>query len=238
MSQLIYFLTLGRRKFISLEDIAIKKFISLLVTLTIILNLFAVSAAAATRPSFGAVRQLRGSLNEYKINKTSMSVLRPKVQLEKTPYSKDIDILVSDRVRKRIDKKLLGLEKEIIMLAQLIYTEAGGIKLGLHHQAAVVWCVLNRVDSTGGVSSISAVIKYPNAFAWYSTTKVEPRFYELAKDVVARWLLEHEGYTDVGRVLPREYMYFHGADGVNKFKIKNNSKNYWDWSLGSPYSNC
>ena len=195
------------------------------------------NVSSVTKPSLGAPLTQRGSLGTSDISKISFSTSRPKLQLEKTFYSDEIQVLVSDRVRKRIDDKLEGFEKEIIMLAQLIYTEAGGIKLGLHHQAAVVWCVLNRVDSTGGVSSISSVIRYPGAFAWYSHTKVEKRFVDLAEDVVARWLLEQEGYTDVGRVLPKEYIYFHGAGGVNKFKTQNNSKTYWDWSLESPYKN-
>ena len=232
-----------------MEDLVIKRFVSLLVAILVVLNLFTTYTAAATKfyevgsvdfsnvvkPSLGTSPSQRGSLGASDISKISFIASRPKLQLEKTFYSDEIQVLVSDRVRKRIDDKLESLEKEIIMLAQLIYTETGGIKLGLHHQAAVVWCVLNRVDSTGGVSGISSVIRYPGAFAWYSHTKVEKRFVDLAEDVVARWLLEQEGYTDVGRVLPKEYIYFHGAGGVNKFKTQNNSKTYWDWSLESPY---
>jgi len=54
---------------------------------------------------------------------------------------------------------------------------------------------------------------------------------ELAIDVLTRWLNGGEG-----RVLPEEYVFFHG-DGVhNHFRIeyKHNGQ-YWDWSLDSPY---
>jgi spore germination cell wall hydrolase CwlJ-like protein len=37
---------------------------------------------------------------------------------------------------------------DVVMLAKLIYGEARGIK-SITEQAAVVWCVLNRVDSSG-----------------------------------------------------------------------------------------
>ena len=50
------------------------------------------------------------------------------------------------------------------------------------------------------------------------------------------YALEKEGYTEVGRVLPSEWLFFHGAGGVNKFKKENKSTIYWDWSLGTPYT--
>ena len=140
-----------------------------------------------------------------------------------------------DEIRNRIDEKLLNFDEEIKMLAQVVYNEARGVK-GTHHKAAVMWCVLNRVDSeTEFHNSIKEVVTHPNAFAWYSSTRVQKEFVELAKDVVTRWLLEKEGIEEVGRVLPVDYYFFHGANGYNHFRKTYTSKEYWDWSLESPY---
>lgn len=43
---------------------------------------------------------------------------------------------------------------------------------------------------------------------------------ELAQDVLARWALEHEGWQDVGRVLPREYLWFSGDGVINTFRTE------------------
>ena len=96
-----------------------------------------------------------------------MITTRPELQEEKTYYSDTIQVLVTERIRNRIDEKLLDFEKEIKMLAQVVYNEARGINPTMH-KAAVVWCVLNRVDSSRFDDTISEVIKYPKAFAWVS----------------------------------------------------------------------
>ena len=45
-----------------------------------------------------------------------------------------------------------------------------------------------------------------------------------------------EGYTEVGRVLPREYCYMACHKGHNRFRDKYKGKcKYWDWSISSPY---
>ena len=169
------------------------------------------------------------------INKNSTIITEPELQEQETYYSDAIQVLVTDEIRNRIDEKLLNFDKEIKMLAQVVYNEARGVK-GTHHKAAVMWCVLNRVDSEKGFdNSIAEVLSFPNAFAWWSNTPVENQFVVLAEDVLTRWLLEKEGFDDVGRVLPSDYYFFHGANGYNHFRKNYSSKEYWDWSLESPY---
>jgi hypothetical protein len=192
-------------------------------------------SVVSLKPTIGSPVQPKGNLNDKGITKNSMITTTPELQEEKTYYSDTIQVLVTERIRKRIDSKLLDFEKEIKMLAQVVYNEARGIK-GTHHKAGPIWCVLNRVDDEHFSETISEVITYPHAFAWYANTKVEQEFVDLATDVVTRWLLEKEGCTEVGRVLPQDYLFFHGADGVNKFKKTVNAKVYWDWTLGSPYT--
>ena len=232
-----------------MEVLVIKKFLTLLVIFILIFSTLVVPAKAgkdlgstkevelstSLKPTIGSPVQPKGNLNEKGISKNSMITTKPELQEEKTYYSDTIQVLVTERIRNRIDEKLLDFDKEIKMLAQVVYNEARGINSTMH-KAAVVWCVLNRVDSSRFDDTISEVIKYPGAFAWSSNTKIEEQFIDLATDVVTRWLLEKEGYTEVGRVLPSEWLFFHGADGVNKFKKENKSTIYWDWSLGTPYT--
>ena len=57
----------------------------------------------------------------------------------------------------------------------------------------------------------------------------------LVEDVLARWMAEKECVGSVGRVLPKEYLYFTG-DGVhNYFTTEWQGGQTWDWSLESPY---
>lgn len=153
-----------------------------------------------------------------------------------TYYSDNIKIKVSDDVKNRINSQLAELQDEAIMLAKLIYKEARGIN-STAHKAAVVWCVLNRFDTGEYGESIKAVITSKHQFAWNPNTKVEDEFLELSNDILIRWLLEKEGFSNVGRVLPNDYLFFAGRNGLNYFRKNYHDKEYWDWSLQSPYEN-
>lgn len=126
-------------------------------------------------------------------------------------------------------------EDDAADLAKVLLRECGGIS-SKTEQACVAWCVLNRVDEYG--SSIYDVLREPNQFAFSDTTEVRDDLYELAKDVLWRWNDEKNGITDSGRVLPQEYIYFHG-DGVHNYFRNAFSGDYdtWDYSLESPYEN-
>lgn len=126
-------------------------------------------------------------------------------------------------------------EDDATDLAKVLLRECGGIP-SKTEQACVAWCVLNRVDEYG--SSIYDVLREPNQFAFNDTTEVRDDLYELAKDVLWRWNDEKNGVTDSGRVLPHEYIYFHG-DGVHNYFRNAFSGDYdtWDYSLESPYEN-
>lgn len=126
--------------------------------------------------------------------------------------------------------------EELEMLAKVVYREARGIE-DQAQQAAVIWCILNRVDthSSEWGDTIESVITYPNAFAWIPNTPVETRFLLLAADVCERWNLEKAGATQVGRTLPSTYLFFTGDGRVNNFTEEWKGTEYWDWSLPSPY---
>lgn len=153
-----------------------------------------------------------------------------------TYYSDKIKIKVSNEIKNKINNQLAELQDEAVMLAKLIYKEARGIN-STAHKAAVVWCVLNRFDTGEYGESIKAVITSKHQFAWDPNTKVEDEFLELSNDVLIRWLLEKEGFSNIGRVLPNDYLFFAGRNGLNYFRKNYHSKEYWDWSLQSPYEN-
>ena len=117
-------------------------------------------------------------------------------------------------------------------IARTLYGEARGCSET--EQAAVVWCILNRADAWG--MDIVEVITAPGQFAGYrASNPVWPELYDLAQDVLARWRRERNGETDVGRVLPREYMWFSGNGVTNIFRDAYRGGDVWDWSLESPY---
>lgn len=123
-------------------------------------------------------------------------------------------------------------EAEVEMLAKLVWGEARGCSVT--EQAAVIWTVLNRVDSEDPVfpDTIQEVVTQPWQFIGYDPNHpLEQDKVELARDVLTRWLTGGEG-----RVLPKEYVFFHG-DGIhNHFRMEfEHNGQYWDWSLDSPY---
>lgn len=121
-------------------------------------------------------------------------------------------------------------------IAKTVYGEARG--LPVTDQAAVIWCILNRTDQreTQTPEDIIKVITAKGQFHGYKKKNpVKDEHYELALDVIQRWIYEKAGASDVGRVLPREYTFFAAKNGRNRFRDAYRSRNYWDWSLPSPY---
>lgn len=127
-------------------------------------------------------------------------------------------------------------EEEVVMMAKLLYRECGGIPSDTE-KACVAWCVCNRVDSDEfDGDTITYVMTAPNQFAYVSDTPVRDDLYDLALDVLSRWNAERNGEVSVGRVLPKDYTYFHGDGTHNHFRnaYKGNYST-WDYSLPSPY---
>jgi hypothetical protein len=131
-------------------------------------------------------------------------------------------------------EQLEEYDKELDMLARLVYAEARGVD-SKAEQAAVIWCALNRADAGYASGTISSVVRARSQFAYSSRLPVKEVFRSLAEDVVIRWLLEKRGVAYVGRVLPSNYLYFAGRNGHNWFRKTYRSSNYWDWSLPDPY---
>ena len=125
-------------------------------------------------------------------------------------------------------------DKEIDYIAKTVWGEARG--LSKTQQAGVVWTILNRFDDGRFGKEIIRVITAPSQFAGYkSSHPVDPEIRNLVVDVLDRYSQEKVGIENVGRVLPKDYLYFRGNGKTNLFSEKLNSNNTWDWSLESPY---
>ncbi len=128
-------------------------------------------------------------------------------------------------------------KSDVEMLAKLIWGEARGVP-SVEQKAAVVWCVLNRVDSPLYPDSIEAVVTQKYQFSGYKESyPLTDECMEIAEDVLVRWYQEKAGAIEVGRVLPKEYLYFVGDGVLNYFSKEWKSQDYYDWSLPSPYQN-
>lgn len=150
-------------------------------------------------------------------------------------------------------------EKIPLMMAKTTTAEIGALD-DMHafstaraEQAAVNWCVLNRVShdyprlfSNGTPAEMAEAIwrttKSPNQFAYSYYTATYDGHEALAEDVIIRWVLEGYGLLeDVGRTLPANYRFFHAAgDGWhNRFRTTfdgGSNCEYWYWALPDPYA--
>lgn len=111
------------------------------------------------------------------------------------------------------------------------------VVVGCGFAAAVVWCVLNRVDAEGWPDTVAEVVTQPHQFAGYSPDyPATEEFKAIAADVLIRWEREKREGGEVGRVLPAEYVFFTGDGEVNHFRTEYKGGMFWDWSLKNPYS--
>ena len=128
-------------------------------------------------------------------------------------------------------------DEEARYMAQACFGE-GWICQSKTEWAAIYWNILNRVDSDDPYypdNIISVVTQSAQYHGYDPTNPVLPVLKELALDVIDRWQREKQGETDVGRVLPPEYLFFGGDGKHNTFRTEWDGGEYWDWSWPSPY---
>lgn len=127
-------------------------------------------------------------------------------------------------------------EAEVEMLARVLWGEARGVPSDME-KAAVVWCVLNRVDAARWPDTVAGVVTEPSQFAGYSPDyPATEELKTIAADVLTRWERERREGGDVGRVLPAEYYFFTGDGERNYFRTEFTGGTVWDWTLQNPYS--
>jgi len=131
----------------------------------------------------------------------------------------------------------LYTEEDVQVLAKVVYGEALVTRSDME-MAAVVWCILNRVDSGDPFypESIIEVATQEKQFHGYSPDHpVDQHIEWLVRDVLDRWAAEKNGAEDVGRVLPADYLFFWGDGRQNHFTQEYHKGAEWDWSLPNPY---
>ena len=118
-----------------------------------------------------------------------------------------------------------AVPNELAELAgRAVWGEAGGIQ-DYAQRAAVIWCACNRADAWD--MEIGDVLNVDAFHGLAIKGEVPEQHVELARDVLARWTLEAEGWQDVGRVLPSRFLYFEGNGIVNLFSTEYGGGEYW-----------
>lgn len=126
-------------------------------------------------------------------------------------------------------------QAEVEAIARTLYAECRGVT-STAEQAAVAWCILNRVDDPGYPDTVLGVLEQPYQFAYDPSAPLWPFLERLAMDVLTRHHREKSGEPSVGRTLPAEYLFFDGDGSRNWFTVEWKSDSYWDWSLPDPYA--
>lgn len=73
-------------------------------------------------------------------------------------------------------------ESDVELIAKTVWQEARGIP-SKAEQAAVVWCILNRVDDDRWGDTIAEVVTAPHQFAYDAGAPVTDELRQLAEDV-------------------------------------------------------
>lgn len=132
----------------------------------------------------------------------------------------------------------LYTEADLAKLGRLVMGEAGGIPSKVE-QACVIWTVTNRLDNGGFGKTLEKVMAPEQFHGLRANKSPSDAVAALCRDVLDRWSRERSGQTGVGRVLPKDYLYFYGDGKHNWFyKIFYRGVNKglaWDYSLPSPY---
>lgn len=146
------------------------------------------------------------------------------VYIDSETLEKDNDFEASVDDMSGEQTELAADESEIELLAKLIYGEARGLTEA--EQAAVAWCVFNRVDNPLWPNSVSEVILQSNPciqFEGYSASNpVEESIAEIARSAWTAWKNEDESQ----RTLPQELTFFH-AECING-RMTNVFTTSWD----------
>lgn len=124
-----------------------------------------------------------------------------------------------------LERAKAAVPDELAELAgRAIWGEAGGIQ-DEAQRAAVVWCACNRADAWD--MEIGDVLNVDAFHGLAIKGEVPAEHVGLARDVLARWTLEAEGWMDVGRALPARFLYFEGDGRVNHYSTEYGGGEYW-----------
>lgn len=113
-----------------------------------------------------------------------------------TPKIEILEVEV-EKIRYATEKENIEhREEEIEALCKTVWGEARGCSKT--EQAAVVWCVLNRVENENFPNDIIGVLTQPGQFNGYILDyPIDGEIYVLVNDVLNRWAIEDEAIGDV-----------------------------------------
>lgn len=160
---------------------------------------------------------------------------RPRWFIYPQSSEEDCDRLFIPAELPKVDPRVNKIsESDLELICKLVYGEGRG--LNKTEMSAIIWCVFNRVDSPKFPNTIREVVTQKSQFSGYSPSHpILDNIKSLVIDVFEKWELEKLGYKEVGRTLPKTYLFFIG-DGKHNYYMENwKSKIYYNWSLPSPY---
>lgn len=141
------------------------------------------------------------------------------------PQHTDSGLVTYETFEEALERVKSNIPDELAEWAgRAIWGEAGGIQ-DKAQRAAVVWCACNRADAWD--MEIGNVLTVDQFHGLAIKGAVPPQHVELARDVLARWTLEAEGWIDVGRVLPERFLYFEGDGRINHYSTEYGGGEYW-----------
>ena len=153
----------------------------------------------------------------------------------KIESDEDTEVVIEEP---KIKKKWYS-EEDVVNMAKMCYGEsmnlpilntAYGDRSATYQSAEAMYAVLNRVDA--GYGSISTCIKAKRQFVGYkSDNPVTDELYDLAKLVIEDWSTGEEKY----RVLPSEFLYFHGDGRHNHFTTKSGGGVEYNHQIPDPF---
>lgn len=119
-------------------------------------------------------------------------------------------------------------QEDVDAIARTIWGEARGVA-NPDEQEAVGWCILNRFDA-GWADTVLGVVSAPGQFEGYDPVHpVTDEFAAMAREILVAHWREGQGERDVGRVLPKEYLYFASrGDGRNYFRTEYVGGRFWE----------
>ncbi|WP_409969584.1 cell wall hydrolase [Bengtsoniella intestinalis] len=156
------------------------------------------------------------------VSETAPASIAVAVADDALPVAQDIEDFIEPHIVD-IDHEPTVDDQAIPYLAKLIWGEARGCTQV--QQEAVVWCVLNRVDSDDPYypDDIIGVITQESQFHGYADDNpIYVDFVEIATDVLEQWEAEKSGSTDVERAIPVDCLWFWGDGDVNYYRTAYN----------------
>ena len=183
---------------------------------------------------------LRAESNKNKNMEETIGYMEKTINyMEKVTNDLNLELSIANKKIAKMEETGVPVyftEEEVNYIAKTVWGEARGVSK--IQQSAVVWCILNRLEDGYWGNTIKRVITYPDQFhGYHSNYPVTDEIREVVEDVLMRWNMEKMGVKNVGRTLPKEFLYFHSDKTRlgNVFKTSYGNGDTWYWNCWNPY---